>query len=133
MKQKYDNCQKYSSFNLSILECKFLPFSEYTKSAIVLIYPYWNVNCDHLLDCKVDVNVLIYPYWNVNNAERFESWVFDEGFNLSILECKSRKPPARMRPHHGFNLSILECKCCQDKHIFGKCNRFNLSILECKF
>ena len=32
---------------------------------------------------------LIYPYWNVNNRPHLMMRANGEGFNLSILECKS--------------------------------------------
>ena len=54
------------SFNLSILECKYIIDNFMFSPFHVLIYPYWNVN---------DTNAITVIS---NNAS----------FNLSILECK---------------------------------------------
>ena len=76
------------SFNLSILECKYIIDNFMFSPFHVLIYPYWNVNDTNaitvisnnasfnlsILECKYFLlyyyyykfHVLIYPYWNVN-------------------------------------------------------------------
>ena len=56
----------------------------------VLIYPYWNVNAAPAPCALLFCPVLIYPYWNVNEAGSAETLAIRSGFNLSILECKSR-------------------------------------------
>ena len=53
-------------FNLSILECKSVMIGASRANAVVLIYPYWNVNLRYAS----------------------QLYVADNGFNLSILECK---------------------------------------------
>ena len=75
------------SFNLSILECKYVKSFHTSSDFPVLIYPYWNVNGTAAAASIVSHSVLIYPYWNVNLG--LSAAVAGEmGFNLSILECK---------------------------------------------
>ena len=100
------------SFNLSILECKSetVPCRYYATARFNL----------SILECKFEwlstvqlytPPVLIYPYWNVNKCVwRWQSW--PSSFNLSILECKSKRMHRSAATAPGFNLSILECKCC---------------------
>ena len=75
-------------FNLSILECKLCHPCTLAAYHLVLIYPYWNVNCGSV--------------WCVGVRT---------GFNLSILECKCGGITDKYVYVDGFNLSILECKC----------------------
>ena len=38
-------------------------------AAVVLIYPYWNVNVIIAAMTSRATSVLIYPYWNVNEVD----------------------------------------------------------------
>jgi len=40
--------------------------------AVLLIYPYWNVNTDTELYNLASYLLLIYPYWNVNKYKLSE-------------------------------------------------------------
>ena len=57
-----------TGFNLSILECKSCSRALCVGVAVVLIYPYWNVNDEKEERAWMEHIVLIYPYWNVNTA-----------------------------------------------------------------
>ena len=140
------------SFNLSILECKGAACISASRSANVLIYPYWNVKFVVSIIRRKRRKVLIYPYWNV----KFNICCIMSSstcFNLSILECKAIVAQEYGDSEYCFNLSILECKA-EANLLNGTAGKvliypywnvkqsvnilctlrssFNLSILECK-
>ena len=85
---------------------------------MILIYPYWNVDDDVKSVKEYEVNILIYPYWNVDyeTTENSKPMLWD--FNLSILECRSRKLFTADEIRRNFNLSILECRLKLVKYSF---------------
>ena len=119
-------------FNLSILECKCCTAGRSSMTGTVLIYPYWNVNNVGLQWDAGRQAVLIYPYWNVNRQFVAIIHAKTDGFNLSILECKSDFEKENREHWPGFNLSILECKSLSAAPQMLSASCFNLSILECK-
>ena len=98
------------SFNLNLLECKYVVKIEYklirkvlistywnvndlAKKAehdfdIVLISTYWNVNSEELNTLEDAAMVLISTYWNVNSKRVYIRRLSSLGFNLNLLECK---------------------------------------------
>ena len=66
MKTSQINPQLYLTFNLSILECKCCKATGLTKTEVLLISPYWNVN-EEIARMEAEyAQLLISPYWNVN-------------------------------------------------------------------
>ena len=55
----------------------------------VLISTYWNVNYKINFPAHVQKIVLISTYWNVNSSSTSSSTPVS-GFNLNLLECKSK-------------------------------------------
>ena len=76
------------SFNLTLLECKYETLILVSSLKKVLILPYWNVNFCFAWPYSSRCVVLILPYWNVNKELESQCILFDNGFNLTLLECK---------------------------------------------
>ena len=123
---------KHQSFNLNLLECKFIT---------VFVY-------------IINIQVLILTYWNVNASLGGERLRAEQGFNLNLLECKLPFYFQFQNLALCFNLNLLECKCSSQLveylcivvliltywNVNLKLNEFttvlllsfNLNLLECK-
>ena len=140
-------------FNLNLLECKCLIVRLTWFWKQVLISTYWNVNNNAACSAADSTFVLISTYWNVNSALKAVSASCYAGFNLNLLECKSKHSwtftifeqvlistywnvnffsVACMIPISSFNLNLLECKFLRLLRKWRRHIRFNLNLLECK-
>ncbi len=124
-------CHSVPRFNLTILECKFHYFAWLLVSLVVLICLYWNIN---LYSSPVFAKYSVGLNPSILECKDGQSYDYDNHHLVLIRSYwnvnKSPLLPVK-RPALCFNLSTLECK-----YIWNTFNNIlrgvNLSILECK-